>query len=170
MSPVFIPQRNLKRLWPQISGPSKMILQLTSQAQCLFQNKTAEPVKRLPVTQFAFWKGHYFPTIASSFKCRDWNAYLLEKDRSLIGEWNFNFKGVLQERMNEPNTNKSIITLKFENLSRRLWDLGANPDQDNIEKNTTTTSQKFCALIARNNKGISDVTSQETVPMRERCF
>ncbi|XP_060259877.1 synaptotagmin-like protein 2 isoform X4 [Ovis aries] len=159
----FYSSKKPKETRPQISGPSKNDPSADqSGTVSLFQNKTAEPVKRLPVTDSLHSeKDITFPPLHHPSNVGIEMHTSLEKDRSLIGEWNPNFKVMsLQERMNEPNTEQVYNHSQFENL-RRFWDLGANPDrQDNIEKNTTTTSQKNSVLFnSQKHKGFSDVTS-----------
>ncbi|XP_055272115.1 synaptotagmin-like protein 2 isoform X4 [Moschus berezovskii] len=159
----FYSSKKPKETRPQISGPSKNDPSADqSGTVSLFQNKTTEPVKRLPVTDSLHSeKDITFPTLHHPSNVGIEMHTSLEKDRSLIGEWNPNFKVTsLQERMNEPNSEQVYNHSQFENL-RRFWDLGANPNrQDNIEKNTTTTSQKNSVLFnSQKHKEFSDVTS-----------
>ncbi|XP_036180663.1 synaptotagmin-like protein 2 isoform X5 [Myotis myotis] len=129
----------------QISGPSKNYRSADqSDKVSLFQNKINEPVKRPPVAD----RSHSGRDISSPVLQHPSNAgseihASLEKDRSLIAESNPNFKVMsLKDRMDEPSTEQVYNHSQFENL-RKFWDLGANSNiQDNVEKNTTKTSQK----------------------------
>ncbi|XP_043731966.1 synaptotagmin-like protein 2 isoform X2 [Cervus elaphus] len=148
-----------KETRPQISGPSKNDRSADqSGTVSLFQNRTTEPLKRLPVTDSLHSeKDITFPPLQHASNVRSEMHTSLEKDRSL----NPNFKVMsLQERMNEPNTEQVYNHSQFENL-RRFWDLGTNANhQDNTEKNTTTTSQKKSVLFnSQKHKEFSDVTS-----------
>ncbi|XP_024843084.2 synaptotagmin-like protein 2 isoform X5 [Bos taurus] len=159
----FYSSKKPKETRPQISGPSKNDPSADqSGTVSLFQNKTTEPVKRLPVTDSLHSeKDITFPPLHHPSNVGIEMHTSLEKDRSLIGERNPNFKVMsLQERINEPNTEQVYNHSQFENL-RRFWDLGANPNcQDNIEKNTTTISQKNSVLFnSQKHKEFSDVTS-----------
>ncbi|XP_055437510.1 synaptotagmin-like protein 2 isoform X2 [Bubalus kerabau] len=159
----FYSSKKPKETRPQISGPSKNDPSADqSGTVSLFQNKTTEPVKRLPVTDSLHSeKDITFPPLHHPSNVGIEMHTSLEKDRSLIGERNPNFKVMsLQERINEPSTEQVYNHSQFENL-RRFWDLGANPNcQDNIEKNTTTTSQKNSVLFnSQKHKEFSDVTS-----------
>ncbi|XP_005866926.2 PREDICTED: synaptotagmin-like protein 2 isoform X7 [Myotis brandtii] len=128
-----------------MSGPSKNYPSADQPDKVsLFQNKINEPVKRLPVAD----SSHSGRDISSLVLQHPSNAgseipASLEKDRSLIAESNPNFKVMsLKERMDEPSTEQVYNHSQFENL-RKFWDLGANSNiQDNVEKNTTKTSQK----------------------------
>ncbi|XP_043307403.1 synaptotagmin-like protein 2 isoform X4 [Cervus canadensis] len=155
----FYSSMKAKETRPQISGPSKNDRSADqSGTVSLFQNRTTEPLKRLPVTDSLHSeKDITFPPLQHASNVRSEMHTSLEKDRSL----NPNFKVMsLQERMNEPNTEQVYNHSQFENL-RRFWDLGTNANhQDNIEKNTTTTSQKKSVLFnSQKHKEFSDVTS-----------
>ncbi|OWK17221.1 SYTL2 [Cervus elaphus hippelaphus] len=155
----FYSSLKAKETRPQISGPSKNDRSADqSGTVSLFQNRTTEPLKRLPVTDSLHSeKDITFPPLQHASNVRSEMHTSLEKDRSL----NPNFKVMsLQERMNEPNTEQVYNHSQFENL-RRFWDLGTNANhQDNSEKNTTTTSQKKSVLFnSQKHKEFSDVTS-----------
>lgn len=130
----------------QISGAFKNYpLSDQSGKVSLFQNKTNETVKRLPVAD-SLHSGRDITFLALQHPSNVGSEIhtSLEKDRSLIGESNpNNFKVVsLKERMNEPSTEQVYNHSQFENL-RKFWDLGAKPNsQDHDEKNTITTNQK----------------------------
>ena len=148
-----------KETRPQISGPSKNDPSADqSGTMSLLQNRTTEPLKRLPATDSLHSeKGITFPPLQHASNVGSEMHTSLEKDRSL----NPNFKVMsLQERMSEPNTEQVYNHSQFENL-RRFWDLGTNANhQDNIEKNATTTSQKNSVLFnSQKHKEFSDVTS-----------
>ncbi|XP_065792998.1 synaptotagmin-like protein 2 isoform X1 [Muntiacus reevesi] len=155
----FYSSMKAKETRPQISGPFKNDRSADqSGTVSLFQNRTTEPLKRLPVTDSLHSdKDITFPPLQHASNVGSEMHTSLEKDRSL----NPNFKVMsLQERMNEPNTEQVYNHSQFENL-RRFWDLGTNANhQDNIEKNTTTTSQKSSVLFnSQKHKEFSDVTS-----------
>ncbi|KAM9763216.1 synaptotagmin-like protein 2 isoform 2-T2 [Dama dama] len=155
----FYSSMKAKETRPQISGRSKNDRSADqSGTVSLFQNRTTEPLKRLPVTDSLHSeKDITFPPLQHASNVRSEMHTSLEKDRSL----NPNFKVMsLQERMNEPNIEQVYNHSQFENL-RRFWDLGTNANhQDNIEKNTTTTSQKTSVLFnSQKHKEFSDVTS-----------
>ncbi|XP_059564218.1 synaptotagmin-like protein 2 isoform X7 [Myotis daubentonii] len=129
----------------QISGPSKNYRSADqSDKVSLFQNKINEPVKRPPVADCSHsGRDISLPVLQHPSNAGSEIHASLEKDRSLIAESNPNFKVMsLKDRMDEPSTEQVYNHSQFENL-RKFWDLGANSNiQDNVEKNTTKTSQK----------------------------
>ncbi|XP_036282666.1 synaptotagmin-like protein 2 isoform X9 [Pipistrellus kuhlii] len=132
----------------QISGPSKNYPSADqSDKASLFQNMINEPVKRWPAADSSHSGGDLsLPVPQHPSNVGSEIPASLEKDRSLIAETNPNFKIMsLKERMDEPSTEQVYNHSQFENL-RKFWDLGANSNiQDNVEKNTTKTSQKDSA-------------------------
>ncbi|CAK7315165.1 Synaptotagmin-like protein 2 [Vulpes lagopus] len=142
----FYSSNKSKETRPQISGPCKNYPSVDQSSEASpFQNKINEPIKRLPVAQS--W--HHERDITSPAWQHPSNIGSgtptpLEKDKSLIGESNPNFKVMsLKEKVDEPNTEQVYNRSQFENL-RKFWDLGANPNsEDNVEKNTTTINQKY---------------------------
>ncbi|XP_061060052.1 synaptotagmin-like protein 2 isoform X6 [Eubalaena glacialis] len=157
----FYSSHKTKETRPQISGPSKNDPSADQPGKVsLFQNKTTEPI-RLPVTDSLHYeKDITLPPLQLPSNVGSEIHTSLEKDRSLIGEWNPNFKVIsLKERMDEPNTEQVYNHSQFENL-RKFWDLGANPNsQDNIEKNTTTSQKNSVLLNSQKHKEFSDIKS-----------
>ncbi|XP_062948486.1 synaptotagmin-like protein 2 isoform X4 [Cynocephalus volans] len=128
---------------PQILGLSKNYPS-ADQSVKVFQNKINEPVKRLPVADNLHSRRDItLPALQHPSNVGNEIHTPWEKDRSLIGESNANFKVMsLKERMDEPNTEQVYSHSQFEKV-RTFWDLGANSNSKyNDEKNTTTTSQK----------------------------
>ncbi|XP_036114182.1 synaptotagmin-like protein 2 isoform X2 [Molossus molossus] len=141
----FYSSNKPKETRAQISVPSKNYSSAEQPDKVsVLQNKINEPVKRLPIAD-SLHSGRDVPlpklqhpsNVASEVHAA------LEKDRSLIDESNPNFKVMsLKGRMDEPSTEQVYNHSQFENL-RKFWDLGSNSNsQDNVEKNTTKTSQK----------------------------
>ncbi|XP_027984304.2 synaptotagmin-like protein 2 isoform X2 [Eptesicus fuscus] len=134
-----------KETGAQISGPPKNYPSADqSDKGSLSQNKIYEPVKRRPVADSSHsGRDISLPVLQHPSNVGSEMHASLEKDRSLIAETNPNFKVMsLKERMDEPSTEQVYNHSQFENL-RKFWDLGANSNiQDNVEKNTTKTSQK----------------------------
>uniref|UniRef100_A0A8C3W241 Synaptotagmin-like protein 2 n=1 Tax=Catagonus wagneri TaxID=51154 RepID=A0A8C3W241_9CETA len=163
---------------PQILGPSKNYPSADQSGQVsLFPNKTAEPVKRLPVTDslhsgkdITLLPPPHPSNVGSETRTSS------EKDRSLIGEPNPSFKVMsLKERMDDPNTEQVYNHSQFENL-RKFWDLGAQPNsQDHIENTTTNSQKKAVPFNSQKQKEFSDINSsgkntherEKTVPARE---
>lgn len=141
----FYSSNKPKETRAHISGPSKNYSSAyQSDEVCLFQNKINEPVKRLPVADSSHsGRDLSLPVLQRPSNVESDKHASLEKDRSLIAESNPNFKVMsLKERMDEPSSEQVYNHSQFENL-RKFWDLGANSNiQDNVEKNTTKTSQK----------------------------
>ncbi|KAM9081434.1 synaptotagmin-like protein 2 isoform 1-T3 [Megaptera novaeangliae] len=157
----FYSSNKTKETRPQISGPSKNDPSADQPGKVsLFQNMTTEPI-RLPVTDSLHYeKDITLPPLQLPSNVGSEIHTSLEKDRSLIGEWNPNFKVIsLKERMDEPNTEQVYNHSQFENL-RKFWDLGANPNsQDNIEKNTTTSQKNSVPFNSQKHKEFSDIKS-----------
>ncbi|XP_068410972.1 synaptotagmin-like protein 2 isoform X2 [Eschrichtius robustus] len=157
----FYSSNKTKETRPQISGPSKNDPSADQPGKVsLFQNMTTEPI-RLPVTDSLHYeKDITLPPLPLPSNVGSEIHTSLEKDRSLIGEWNPNFKVIsLKERMDEPNTEQVYNHSQFENL-RKFWDLGANPNsQDNIEKNTTTSQKNSVPFNSQKHKEFSDIKS-----------
>ncbi|KAM5224878.1 synaptotagmin-like protein 2 isoform 6-T6 [Hipposideros larvatus] len=167
----------------QILGPfKKNPLADQSGKVSLFQNKINESVKRLPVAE-SLHSGRdiTFPALQHPSNVGTEIHTSLEKDRSLIGESNPNFKVMpLKERMDEPNTEQVYNHSQFENL-RKFWDLGANPNSQNNVENTITTSQKNSVPFnsqkpkefhdlessGKSTDEIETLLSQKTVPVTE---
>nr|XP_031316336.1 synaptotagmin-like protein 2 isoform X2 [Camelus dromedarius] len=180
----FYSSKTPKETRPQTSGPSKNYLSSDQSVKVsLFQNKTTEPVKRLPVTEslrsekdISSLPLQHPSNVGSEIHTP------LEENRPLVGESNPSFKVMsLKERMDEPSTEQVYNHSQFENL-RKFWDLEANPNnQDNIEKKTTTTSQiNSVPFNSQKHKDFSDskssgkntheremLLSQKKVPARE---
>ncbi|XP_033287757.2 synaptotagmin-like protein 2 isoform X4 [Orcinus orca] len=158
----FYSSNKTKETRPQISGPSKNGPSAGQPGKVsLFQSKTTEPIRRLPVTDSLHYeKDITFPPLQLPSNVGSEIHTSLEKDRSLIGEWNPNFKVIsLKERMDEPNTEQVYNHSQFENL-RKFWDLGANPNsQDNIEKNTTTSQKNSVPYNSQKREEFSDIKS-----------
>nr|XP_036866435.1 synaptotagmin-like protein 2 isoform X6 [Manis javanica] len=161
----FYPSNKPKETRPQISGPSKNYPSADQSGKVsLFQNKRHEPIQRLPVAD-SLHSGRdiALPALRHPSNVGNEIHTPLEKDHSLIGELNPNFKVMaLKERMDEPNTEQIYNHSQFENL-RKFWDLGANPNsQDNVEKNTTMTNQKkYVPFSSQKHKEFSGMTSSE---------
>ncbi|XP_057409169.1 synaptotagmin-like protein 2 isoform X5 [Balaenoptera acutorostrata] len=157
----FYSSNKTKETGPQISSPSKNDPSADQPGKVsLFQNMTTEPI-RLPVTDSLHYeKDITLPPLQLPSNVGSEIHTSLEKDRSLIGEWNPNFKVIsLKERMDEPNTEQVYNHSQFENL-RKFWDLGANPNsQDNIEKNTTTSQKNSVPFNSQKHKEFSDIKS-----------
>ncbi|KAM5317416.1 synaptotagmin-like protein 2 isoform 2-T6 [Glossophaga mutica] len=128
----------------QISSPSKNYPSTDQSSQVsLFQNKINEPMKRLPGSDSLLsGRDITLPALQHPSNAGSEMHTSLEKDRSLTDRSNPNFKVMsLKERMDEPNAEQVYNPSRFENL-RKFWDLGTNPNsQDDVEKNTTKTSQ-----------------------------
>lgn len=158
----FYSSNKTKETRPQISGPSQNDPSAGQPGKVsLFQSKTTEPMRRLPVTDSLHYeKDITFPPLQLPSNVGSEIHTSLEKDRSLIGEWNPNFKVMsLKERMDEPNTEQVYNHSQFENL-RKFWDLGANPNsQDNIEKNTTTSQKNSVPFNSQKREEFSDIKS-----------
>ncbi|XP_038285805.1 synaptotagmin-like protein 2 isoform X9 [Canis lupus familiaris] len=159
----FYSSNKSKETRPQISGPCKNYPSVDQSGEASpFQNKINEPIKRLPVAES--W--HHERDITSPAWQHPSNIGSgtptpLQKDKSLIGESNPNFKVMsLKEKVDEPNTEQVYNRSQFENL-RKFWDLGANPNsEDNVEKNTTTINQKYSVPFnSQKHKGFSDIKS-----------
>ncbi|XP_051677027.2 synaptotagmin-like protein 2 isoform X10 [Oryctolagus cuniculus] len=143
--PSFYSSNKPKESRFQRSDPSKIHPAADhSDKVSLFQNKIDAPKQGLPLED----SSHSIRSITSSAPPHSTNVgnekyTSLEKDRSLIGESNTNFKVVsLKERIDEPSAEHVYNHSQFENL-KKFWDLGANPNyKDNDEKNATTINQK----------------------------
>nr|XP_058924461.1 synaptotagmin-like protein 2 isoform X1 [Kogia breviceps] len=169
----FYSSNKTKETRPQTSGPSKNDPSADQPGKVsLFQNKTAEPI-RLPVTDSLHYeKDITFPPLQLPSNVGSEIHTSLEKDRSLIGEWNPKFKVIsLKERMDEPSTEQVCNHSQFENL-RKFWDLGANLNsQDNIEKNTITSQKNSVPFNSQKHKEFSDTKSSgKNTHERERLL
>ncbi|XP_045674263.1 synaptotagmin-like protein 2 isoform X3 [Phyllostomus hastatus] len=147
----------------QISSSSKNDLSTDQSGQVsLFQNKINKPMKRLPGSDsLHFERDITLPALQHSSNAGSEIHTSLEKDRSLTDRSNPNFKVMsLKERIDESNTEQVYNPSQFENL-RRFWDLGSNPNsQDNVEKNTTKTSQKkYVPFSSQKHKEFHDIKS-----------
>ncbi|KAG8514789.1 Synaptotagmin-like protein 2, partial [Galemys pyrenaicus] len=165
----------LKDIRPHIVGPYKNYPSTDQPGKVpLFQNKINEPVAdslhsgreiTLPELQHPSNIGTEIHT--------PW-----EKDRSSLGESNPNFKVMsLKERMDEANTEQVYDHFQFENL-RKFWDLGANLNKENVDKNTVVknsrpfNSQKYKEFsdVKSSRKDAHEIetcVSQRSVPARE---
>ncbi|XP_058401456.1 synaptotagmin-like protein 2 [Diceros bicornis minor] len=180
----FYSSNKPKETRPQISGPFKNYLSADQSSKAsLFHNKKNEPIKTLPVADsLRSGRDITLPALQHPSNVGSEIRTPLEEDRSPIGESNLNFKVMsLKERMDEPTTEQVYNHSQFENL-RQFWDLGANVNsQDNVEKNTTTTSQKNSVPFnsqkhkefsdikspGKNTHEIETLLSQKKVPTRE---
>ncbi|XP_045671556.1 synaptotagmin-like protein 2 isoform X5 [Ursus americanus] len=148
---------------PQIPGSSKNYPSGNQPGEVPpFQNKINEPIKRLPVAEsWHYKKDITLPAWQHPSNIGNATHTPLEKDKSLIGESNPNFKVTsLKQRMDESNTEQVYNHSQFEHL-RKFWDSGANPNrQENVEKNTITVSQKYLVSFnSQKHKEFSDIVS-----------
>lgn len=147
----------------QISVPSKNYSSAEQPDKVsVLQNKINGPVKRLPMAD-SLHSGRdvTLPKLKHPSNVGSEVHAALEKDRSLIDESNPNFKVMsLKGRMDEPSTEQVYNHSQFENL-RKFWDLGSNSNnQDNVEKNTTKTSQKKSVPFnSQKHKEFHDISS-----------
>ncbi|XP_047733261.1 synaptotagmin-like protein 2 isoform X6 [Prionailurus viverrinus] len=152
-----------KETRPQKPGPSKNYPSVDQSGEMSpFQNRINEPIKMLPEAESWHYKRDLtLPSWQYPSNVANGIYTPLEKDRSLIGESNPNFKVMsLKERMDEPNMEQVYNHSQFENL-RKFWDLGANTNsQDNVEKNTTIVSQNpLVPFNSQKYKELSDIKS-----------
>ncbi|XP_033062339.1 synaptotagmin-like protein 2 isoform X5 [Trachypithecus francoisi] len=149
-----------KETKPQISGPSRNYLSAEeSDKVSLFQNKKNEPIKRSPMADsLPSRRNITLPALQRPSNAGSERHVALEKDRPLVRESNANFKVMsLKERMDEPNAEQVYNPSQFENL-RKFWDLEANLNSKNNDKNITTASQKNSAPFNRQkHKELSDI-------------
>uniref|UniRef100_A0A8C8Z0B2 Synaptotagmin-like protein 2 n=1 Tax=Prolemur simus TaxID=1328070 RepID=A0A8C8Z0B2_PROSS len=146
---------------PQISGPSKNPPSADQSSKVsLFQNKTNEPIKRMPVADSLHSRRDItLPALQHPSNVGNEIHNPLEKDRPLVGESNTNFRVMsLKERMDGSNAEQIYNHSQFENL-RKFWDLEANPNSKNSGvTNTTTTSQKnSMPFKSQKHKEFSDI-------------
>ncbi|XP_075858504.1 synaptotagmin-like protein 2 isoform X2 [Microcebus murinus] len=145
---------------PQISGPSKNPPSDDQSSKVsLFQNKTNEPIKRMPVADnLHSRKDITLPALQHPSNVGNEIFAPLEKDRLLVGESNTNFKVMsLKERMDESNAEQVYNNSQFENL-RKFWDLEANPNSKNSGTKHTSTGQKnSMPLNSQKRKEFSDI-------------
>ncbi|XP_030187618.1 synaptotagmin-like protein 2 isoform X3 [Lynx canadensis] len=159
----FYSSNKSKETRPQKPGPSKNYPSVDQSGEMSpFQNRINEPIKMLPEAESWHYKRDLtLPSWQHPSNVANGIYTPLEKDRSLIGESNPNFKVMsLKERMDEPNMEQVYNHSQFENL-RKFWDLGANTNsQDNVEKNTTIVSQKpLMPFNSQKHKELSDIKS-----------
>ncbi|XP_058543579.1 synaptotagmin-like protein 2 isoform X5 [Neofelis nebulosa] len=159
----FYSSNKSKETSPQKPGPSKNYPSVDQSGEMSpFQNRINEPIKMLPEAESWHYKRDLtLPSWQHPSNVANGIYTPLEKDRSLIGESNPNFKVMsLKERMDEPNMEQVYNHSQFENL-RKFWDLGANTNsQDNVEKNTTIVSQKpLVPFNSQKHKELSDIKS-----------
>ncbi|KAL2806879.1 synaptotagmin-like protein 2 isoform s [Daubentonia madagascariensis] len=159
----FYSSNKPKETRPQISDPSKNHPSADQAGKAfLFQNKTNEPIKRLPVANSLHSRRDItLPALQHSSNVGNETHPPSEKDRPLIGESSADFKVMsLKERMDGSNAEQAYNHSQFENL-RKFWDLEANPNSKNSgEKNITTTNQKNPVPFSRQkNKEFSDIKS-----------
>ncbi|XP_042760562.1 synaptotagmin-like protein 2 isoform X2 [Panthera leo] len=159
----FYSSNKSKETRPQKPGPSKNYPSVDQSGEMSpFQNRINEPIKMLPEAESWHYKRDLtLPSWQHPSNVANGIYTPLEKDRSLIGESNPNFKVMsLKERMDEPNMEQVYNHSQFENL-RKFWDLGANTNsQDNVEKNTTIVSQKpLVPFNSQKHKELSDIKS-----------
>ncbi|XP_063566807.1 synaptotagmin-like protein 2 isoform X13 [Gorilla gorilla gorilla] len=149
-----------KETKPQIAGPSRNYLSAEqSDKVSLFQNKKNEPIKRSQVADsLPSRRNITLPALQHPSNVGSERHAPLEKDRPLVRESNANFKVMsLKERMDEPNAEQVYNPSQFENL-RKFWDLEANSNNKDNDKNITTTSQKNSAPFNRQkHKEFSDI-------------
>ncbi|XP_030773850.1 synaptotagmin-like protein 2 isoform X5 [Rhinopithecus roxellana] len=149
-----------KETKPQISGPSRNYLSAEeSDKVSLFQNKKNEPIKRSPMADsLPSRRNITLPALQRPSNVGSERHVALEKDRPLVRESNANFKVMsLKERMDEPNAEQVYNPSQFENL-RKFWDLEANLNSKNNDKNITTASQKNSVPFNRQkHKELSDI-------------
>ncbi|XP_012497291.1 PREDICTED: synaptotagmin-like protein 2 isoform X1 [Propithecus coquereli] len=180
----FYSSNKPKETRPQISGPSKSPPSADQSSKVsLFQNKTNEPIKRMPVADSVNSRTDIIlPALQHPSNAGNEIHAPLEKDRPLAGESNTNFKVMsLKERMDGSNAEQVYNHSQFENL-RKFWDLEANPNSKNSGvKNTTTTSQKNSVpfnsqkhkefsdikLSGKNTHEVEALISQQKVTARE---
>ncbi|XP_044894599.1 synaptotagmin-like protein 2 isoform X6 [Felis catus] len=159
----FYSSNKSKETRPQKPGASKNYPSVDQSGEMSpFQNRINEPIKMLPEAESWHYKRDLtLPSWQYPSNVANGIYTPLEKDRSLIGESNPNFKVMsLKERMDEPNMEQVYNHSQFENL-RKFWDLGANTNsQDNVEKNTTIVSQKpLVPFNSQKHKELSDIKS-----------
>ncbi|XP_053058548.1 synaptotagmin-like protein 2 isoform X7 [Acinonyx jubatus] len=159
----FYSSNKSKETRPQKPGPSKNYPSVDQSGEMSpFQNRINEPIKMLPEAESWHYKRDLtLPSWQHPSNVASGIYTPLEKDRSLIGESNPNFKVMsLKERMDEPNMEQVYNHSQFENL-RKFWDIGANTNsQDNVEKNTTIVSQKpLVPFNSQKHKELSDIKS-----------
>ncbi|XP_053756124.1 synaptotagmin-like protein 2 isoform X5 [Panthera pardus] len=159
----FYSSNKSKETRPQKPGPSKNYPSVDQSGEMSpFQNRINEPIKMLPEAESWHYKRDLtLPSWQHPSNVANGIYTPLEKDRSLIGESNPNFKVMsLKERMDEPNMEQVYNHSQFENL-RKFWDLGANTNsQDNVKKNTTIVSQKpLVPFNSQKHKELSDIKS-----------
>ncbi|XP_053526744.1 synaptotagmin-like protein 2 isoform X3 [Artibeus jamaicensis] len=147
----------------QISSPSKSYPSTDQSGQVsLFQNKINEPMKRLLGSDSLHSRRDItLPAPQCPSNAGSEIHTSLEEDRSLTDRSNPNFKVMsLKERTDEPNTEQVYNPSQFESL-RKFWDLGTNPNrQDDVEKNTTKTSQrKSVPFNSQKHKEVHDIKS-----------
>ncbi|XP_055139082.1 synaptotagmin-like protein 2 isoform X3 [Symphalangus syndactylus] len=149
-----------KETKPQIAGPSRNYLSAEqSDKVSLFQNKKNERIKRSQVADsLPSRRNITLPALQHPSNVGSERHALLEKDRPLVCESNANFKVMsLKERMDEPSAEQVYNPSQFENL-RKFWDLEANSNSKDNDKNITTTSQKNSAPFNRQkHKEFSDI-------------
>ncbi|XP_036898767.1 synaptotagmin-like protein 2 isoform X2 [Sturnira hondurensis] len=147
----------------QISSPSKNYPSTDQSDQVsLFQNKINEPRKRLPGSDSLHSRRDItLPAPQHPSNAGSEMHTSLEKDRSLTDRSNPNCKVMsLKERIDELNTEQVYNPSQFESL-RKFWDLGTNPNsQDDVERNTTKTSQrKSVPFNSQEHKEVHDIKS-----------
>lgn len=159
----FYSSKKPQEMRAQISSPSKNYPSTDQSGQVsLFQNKINEPMKRLPgPDSLHFERDITLPALQHPSNAGSEMHTSLEKDRYLPDRSNPHFKVMsLKERIDEPNTEQVYNPSQFENL-RKFWDLGTNPNsQDDVEKNTTKTSQrKSVPFNSEKHKEFHDIKS-----------
>lgn len=146
----------------QISDPvEKFPLNDQSDKAALFLNNANESIKTLSATDNLYsGKNSILPSFQLPSNIRSEIHTPVQKDISLIGDSNTNFKVMsLKQRIDESSTDQCYNHVQFENL-RKFWNLGANANnRENVEKSNTTRTQKTETLSSQDHKEFNNIRS-----------
>ncbi|XP_049635970.1 synaptotagmin-like protein 2 isoform X1 [Suncus etruscus] len=146
----------------QISDPVENFpLNEQSDKAAPFLNNANESIKTLPATDSLYsGKNSILPSFQLPSNIRSEIHTPVQKDMSLIGDSNTNFKVMsLKQRIDESNTDQCYNHVQFENL-RKFWNLGANANnRGNVEKSNTTRTQKTETLSSQDHKEFNVIRS-----------